>query len=69
MGKRRDMVQREKLARIDDANRRRRVTAARRIIYEENYAINSTAVEALLRDDSLVPTAVCTHSLISAHLC
>ena len=59
MGRPRDMSQRVTLARVDDANRRHRVAAAREIIYEKNHAVNSTAVEKLLRENSLVPTAVC----------
>jgi hypothetical protein len=62
MGKPRDMTQRETLARVDDMNRRGRVAAARKSIYEKNYAVNSTAVERLLHEDSLVPTAVGTCS-------
>ena len=32
--------------------------AARRAIYEKNYAVNSKAVNRLLQEDSLVPTTV-----------
>ena len=66
MGMRRDMMQHQTVARVDDVNRRNRVAAAREIIYEKNYAVDSTAVETLLKKDSLVPTAVCIHS---THLC
>ena len=58
MGKRRDMTQRETLARIDDMSRRNRVDSAREIIYEKNYAVDGNPVENLLKVDSLVPTAV-----------
>jgi hypothetical protein len=58
MGMRRDMTQRISLARIDDVKRRSRVGAARAAIYSENNAIDSTAVENLLKEESLVPTAV-----------
>ena len=57
------MLQRESLARTDDVNRRSRVEAARKCIYEKNYAVNSRVVENLLREDSLVPTAVSPCSL------
>jgi|ERR1700722_1739675 len=68
MGKLRDMAQRETLAR-DDNESRRRVTFARKSIYEENHAVNSAAVESLLQADSLVPTAVSnTCHLISSYL-
>jgi hypothetical protein len=60
MGKHVDMQQRKTLARVDDVNRRNRVAAAREIIYEKKYAVNSAAVENLLREDSLVPTMVRT---------
>ena len=53
------MAQRVTLARVDDVSRRNRVAAARESIYNKNYAISSVVVENLLREDSLVPTAVC----------
>jgi hypothetical protein len=58
MGMSRDMMQRRSLVRVDNAQRRSRVKAAREAIYSNNQTINSVAVENLLRDDSLVPTAV-----------
>jgi len=68
MGKHRDMIQREMLTRVDDMSRRNHVTTARELIYEKNYAVHSTAVENLLRVDSLVPTTVCVpSSLPSGH--
>jgi hypothetical protein len=59
------MAQRETLARIDNVNRRSRVAAARESIYEKNYSVNSVAVENLLKNDSLVPTAVRTFNIAS----
>jgi hypothetical protein len=59
MGMHRDMTQRMSLARVDDTKRRSRIKAAREAIYVKNYTIDSKAVENLLREDSLVPTAVC----------
>jgi hypothetical protein len=53
------MAQRMSLARVDDAKRRSRVKAAREVIYVRNCTIDSKTVENLLREDSLVPTAVC----------
>jgi hypothetical protein len=61
----RDMQQRETLSRVDDEAKRSKVAAARRIIYEANYAVDSDAVEALLKEQSLVPTTVGAN-LISA---
>ena len=65
MGMPRDMAQRMSLARVDDTKRRSRIRAAREAIYAKNHTIDSKAVENLLREDSLVPTAVCG----SAFLC
>jgi hypothetical protein len=59
MGMRGDMAQRRTLARIDDVKRRNRVETAREKIYEKGYVVDSTVVEDLLQEDSLVPTAVC----------
>ena len=58
MGMREDMMERESLARVDDMGRHRRVGDAREAIYVENSAVDGTAVETLLKGDSLVPTAV-----------
>jgi hypothetical protein len=59
MGMHGDMAQRRTLARIDDVKRRNRVETARKKIYEKGYVVDSTVVEDLLQEDSLVPTAVC----------
>jgi hypothetical protein len=56
-----DAARRITLARTDDLMRRGRVVAAQRLIYEKNYAVNSTAVEILLKEQSLVPTTVRSH--------
>ena len=58
MGMARDMAQRKTLARTNDVKHRTRVRAARKSIYEKDYAIDSRAVEDLLQEHSLVPTAV-----------
>ena len=58
MGMRRDMAQRLSLACIDDVKRRSHVDAAREAIYGKNCTVDSVAVENLLKEDSLVPTAV-----------
>jgi hypothetical protein len=60
MGMKRDMRQRETLARVDDEDRKRMVRTAREIIYEKNYAVDTTSVEILLQPQSLVPTSVST---------
>ena len=64
LGMVRDMTQRRTLARVDDNHRRGKVLAARRVIYEKNYQVNSAAVEAILQKESWVPTVV----WISLHL-
>lgn len=53
-------------ARVDDKNRRKTISKARKLIYGKfgvkknaNYGVNSTAVEKLLKKQSLVPTEVC----------
>ncbi len=53
-----DMKQRKTLARVDDETRRRKVDIAREIIYQKNDAVDSNAVEAFLKPQSLVPTSV-----------
>jgi hypothetical protein len=58
MGMRRDMAQCMSLAWVDNLERRRRIKAAREIIYLKNYRTDSKAVEDLLQQDSLVLTAV-----------
>jgi len=58
LGMKLDMVHRTSLARVDDDAMRRKVKTAREIIYEKNYAINSEAVENLLKAESMVPTIV-----------
>jgi len=53
-----DMKQREKLARVDDASTRYKIQSAHNIIYKKNFAVDTNAVEALLKGESLVPTLV-----------
>ena len=54
------MKQQETLVHDDDENRRCKVNRAREIIYEKGYAVNSWAVEGILKEQSLVPTLVST---------
>jgi hypothetical protein len=53
-----DMKQRSTLARVDDNRRIRLVRAARNIIYNLNKPVYGSAVDALLKGESLVPTSV-----------
>jgi hypothetical protein len=52
------MKQREKLARVDDESTRWKVESAHNIIYKKNFAVDTSAVETLLKDESLTPTLV-----------
>jgi hypothetical protein len=61
LGMIRDMNQRKTLARVDDIHRQSKITAARRVIYEKHYQVDSAAVENLLREESWVPNAVCIY--------
>jgi hypothetical protein len=54
----RDMLQRQVLAREDTRQRREKVAAARQLIYDQQYVVNTPQVEILLKDQSLVPTEV-----------
>ena len=54
----RDMKQRITLARVDGQQRRNKVDIARKHIYEKNHLVEGAAVENLLKEESLVPTAV-----------
>jgi len=46
----------------DNPKRRSEISSARRIIYEENYMVNSAAVEKILKQESLVPNLVISPS-------
>lgn len=55
--------------RIDDAARQDKVLKARNLIYKDGYVVNSEHVEALLKDQSLVPTIVRACSYKQADYC
>jgi hypothetical protein len=55
------------LARVDDQARMWKVNTARDIIYNRNFAVDTTAVEKMLKPESLVPTAVSTVSILLNH--
>ena len=66
-----DLCQRTTLAHVDNREQRGKVHVAQRLIYERNSLVNSSAVEALLQDKSLVPTVVsspCSYRLVSEAL-
>ena len=54
----RDFLQRRILARQDTKERRLKVTASRQLIYNKGYVVGTPQVEALLKEESLVPTMV-----------
>ena len=58
MGMVQDMKERTTLARVDDELLRHKIEAACRIIYDDNYAVDTQAVKDLLQEQSLVPTLV-----------
>ncbi len=66
LGKERDRADRVKLARQDDDAHRLAVKNARKLIYEQNYAVDGSKVKAPLNSQSLVATAVSTHSVTTA---
>ncbi|KAJ7579392.1 hypothetical protein C8J56DRAFT_1169724 [Mycena floridula] len=47
---------REQEIRLDDEDRVKKIQAARKLIYEDGYAITSDKVEDILKEDSWVPT-------------
>jgi hypothetical protein len=53
-------------ARRDDMEYRRKVNSAREIIYSKGYTVDSTAVEAILAESSLVPTQVGLYTRIKS---
>jgi hypothetical protein len=58
IGTKQDRINRFKLARVDDHKRRLTISAARRAIYQNNFAVDSAGVERMLKPQSLVPTSV-----------
>lgn len=63
MGTKRDMNfrQSKNQIRVDNLQYRAHVTSARKIIYENNYVVNSVAIDKILKPTSLVPTRVRTN--------
>lgn len=59
MGTLQDEAERVNLQRRDNEDRRTRVDAARKHIYQDGLSITSTHVDDLLKAESLVPTKVC----------
>lgn len=53
-----DEALRAQSRRVDTKERQDAVQKARNIIYEDGYVVNSTLVDNILKDQSLVPTVV-----------
>jgi hypothetical protein len=53
-----DRKARTQLARVDDDEHKRLISSARNAIYQQNFDVDSAAVERLLKPQSLVPTKV-----------
>jgi len=53
-----DASRRVLLARVNDARHRSNITSARSIIYDKGYAVNSVAVDALLKEESWAANSV-----------
>lgn len=58
VGTARDVSRHMTLARVDNTARMSEVHTARRFIYEQNYGIDSKAVETVLKSQSLMPMVV-----------
>lgn len=58
VGTERDKEQRITLSRVDDKGYQDKMREARRLIYEDNWAVDSAPVQRLLKPQSLVPTLV-----------
>ena len=59
MGTARDLKQHEDHIRVDDHSLRYTLSQARSVVYDGGYVVNSTSIEAMLKEHSLVPAAVC----------
>jgi len=58
IGSNTDQIQRLKLARVDSNARRGKIEIARRFMFEQGINVTSKRLDALLQDQSLVPTRV-----------
>lgn len=65
LGTDQDSRARERLRRIDDDARNRKVDTARGLIYDSHKAVDSVPVDRILKEDSLVPTQVCSTAVLS----
>lgn len=59
------MLQCDLISHHDTADRRAKITSARRLIYEGQYIVDTPQVEVLLKPESLVPTMVSVSPLLN----
>lgn len=64
-----DMEIRQSRARKDDEDRQNHVKAARSLIYQKGYVVNSTHMDDLLKVDSLVPTEASFTAFFTSFYC
>ena len=57
-GTEKDILQCQLLAHRDTQERQRKIVDAHQLIYENHYVVDTPQVEALLKEESLVPTQV-----------
>ena len=62
LGMPRDRQLRTSQQRKNDISWQVKISSARDLIYKQNYAVDSTAVEKILKEQSLVPISVCARS-------
>jgi hypothetical protein len=58
IGTKQDQKQRLALGRVDSPSYRAKISNARQLIYENNFAVDSAPVQRILKPESLVPTEV-----------
>lgn len=63
MGMKSDLKTREKMARVDGDERRKKISQARKYIFKRGVGIDSQGVKEILYSESLVPTHV-SHCLV-----
>ena len=67
MGQKVDQSKRRRLIRTDNLARRAKVERSSSLIYNGGYAVDATAIENLLFDESWVPTAVSASVILSSY--
>jgi hypothetical protein len=68
LGMRADMRDREALKRVADARQLSNITSSRSIIYEQGYAVDSQAIDNILKEESWVGNIVRSNNLLRQQL-